>query len=343
MRAVVAREGVLDVEEIADPTPGHGHVLARPVSAGICGSDLHALHLQAEDPEQLAPMVFGHEFCAEILDHGPGTHTIHPTGSLVCSVPFLDGPAGPELVGLTPNFPGGFAERILLQESRLILVPNGLDAARAALTEPLAVGVHAVAAARLAATDIPLVLGCGPIGLAVLAALKAAGHGPVVVSDFSPLRRTLAERLGADVIVDPADGDPYVTWLDLTGPALLPSPLLEPTALPAPTVVFDCVGAPGLTEQFISSAPSHSRLVVVGVCATSDSFVPVRAIEKELSIQYVFAYRPEEFARSLSLIAEGDVDVTPWITGTCKLDGVRQAFNDLTNPEQHCKILVNPS
>ena len=104
--------------------------------------------------------------------------------------------------------------------------------------------------------------------------------------------------------------------------------------------MFDCVGAPGITEQLISAVPSHSRLVVVGVCATADSFVPVRAIEKELSIQYVFAYRPEEFARALHLIAEGAVDVAPWITGTCALDGVAQAFVDLATPEQHCKILV---
>jgi threonine dehydrogenase-like Zn-dependent dehydrogenase len=287
-------------------------------------------------------MVLGHEFCALILEHGPGTNATLPANSLICSVPFLDGPGGPELIGLTPNFPGGFAELMLLQESRLIPVPNGLDAELAAVTEPLAVGVHAVAAARLTAGDVPLVLGCGPIGLAVIAALKVAGHAPVVASDYSPSRRALAERLGADVIVDPAESDPYVTWLDLTGPGLPPSPLLPPSAGTAPNAVFDCVGAPGLTEQFITAVPSHSRLVVVGVCASSDSFVPLRAIEKELSIQYVFAYRPDEFARSLRLIAEGEVDVASWITGTCGLDGVAQAFTDLATPEQHCKIIVTP-
>lgn len=343
MRAVIADTGVLRVDELDEPVMGPGHVLARPVACGICGSDLHALHVQAEAPADLPPMVFGHEFCAEILDHGPGTEHRFPVGSLVCSVPFVDGPAGPELVGLTPNFPGGLAERFLLQESRLLAVPNGLDADRAAVTEPLAVGVHAVAAARLRPADVPLVLGCGPIGLSVIAALKSAGHAPVVASDYSPARRALAERNGADVIVDPAEDDPYVTWLDLAGPALPPSPLLTPQ-MPAPvTVVFDCVGKPGLTAQFIGAVPSHSRLVVVGVCAQPDSYVPVEAIQKELSMQYVFAYRPEEYAHALRLIAEGEVDVAPWITGTVGLDGVAQAFEDLGSPEQHCKIIVNPT
>lgn len=342
MRGVIARAGALSVEELDEPVPAAGQVLARTVACGICGSDLHTLHVQETAPDLLPPIIFGHEFCAEVLDTGPGTDGRFAEGSLVCSVPMVDGPAGPELVGLTPNYPGGFAERIVLQESRLLAVPNGLDASRASVTEPLAVGVHAVAAARLSPDDVPLVLGCGPIGLAVIAALKAAGHAPVVASDYSSPRRRLAEHAGADVVVDPSQGDPYATWLDLAGPALPPSPLLTP-AMPAPrTVVFDCVGKTGLTQAFIAAAPSHSRLVVVGVCAQPDSYVPVRAIEKELSLQYVFAYRPEEFAHALHLIAEGLVDVGPWITGTTDLDGVDQAFRDLASPDEHCKILVTP-
>lgn len=340
MRGVVARAGTLEPAELDDPMPGPGQVVVRPIACGVCGSDLHTLHVQAAEPELLPPMVLGHEFCCEVLDHGSDTTGALKPGTLVCSVPFVTGAGGPELVGLTPNFPGAFAERILLDEHRLVPVPSGVDPLHAALTEPLAVGVHAVNTARLERGDVPLVLGCGPIGLAVIATLRQAGHGPVVASDFSPTRRALAERLGADELVDPAESDPYAVWLERTGPPLPPSPLIPPGADRAPTVVFDCVGAPGLTDQFITAVPSHSRLVVVGVCAVADSFVPVRAIEKELSIQYVFAYRPEEFTHALALITEGAVDVDPWITGTCGLDGVAQAFIDLSTPDLHCKILV---
>jgi 2-desacetyl-2-hydroxyethyl bacteriochlorophyllide A dehydrogenase len=342
VRAVVAREGALHVEAVDEPAPGPGQVLVRPVATGICGSDLHALDAQGEDPEALPPMVFGHEFCAEVLDHGPGSNRHVPVGALVCSVPFVEGAEGPELVGLTPNFPGGFSERMLLQQHRLLVVPNGLAATSAAVTEPLAVGVHAVVAAGLTNEDVPLVLGCGPIGLAVIAALRVAGHHPIVAADFSPARRALAEQAGADVVVDPASSGVYDEWLGLSGPPLPPSPLLAPSDPAATTVVFDCVGASGLLAQHIEAVPSHSRLVVVGVCATLDSFVPVRAIEKELTIQFVFAYRPAEFATALRLIADGMVDVTPWITGTCDLDGVPHAFDDLRSPEVHCKILVTP-
>lgn len=344
MRAVMATAGSLDVVDVEDPVPGAGQVLVRPLACGICGSDLHTLHAQQAAPELLPPMVFGHEFCAEILDHGPGTAPDGrlASGTLVCSIPFVTGPTGPELVGLTPNFPGGFAERILLDEHRLLPVPDGLSPLHAAISEPLAVGVHAVAAARLERGDVPLVLGCGPVGLAVIAALRRGGCGPIVASDYSPARRSLAEQMGADVLVDPAVDDPYASWLERAGEPLPPSPLLPPGVRRAPTVVFDCVGAPGLTAQFIEAVPSHSRLVVVGVCAVEDSYVPVQAIQKELSIQYVFAYRADEFAEALALIADGTVDVAPWVTGTCGLDGVAQAFADLAHPDTHCKIVVTP-
>jgi threonine dehydrogenase-like Zn-dependent dehydrogenase len=231
---------------------------------------------------------------------------------------------------------------MVLQEPRLLVVPNGLAATSAAVTEPLAVGVHTVATAQLAPEDVPLVLGCGPIGLAVIAALKVAGHRPIVAADFSAARRSLAERTGADVVVDPSAGAAYDTWLELSGPARPPSPLLDPHDAAATTVVFDCVGAPGLLAQIVEAVPSHTRLVVVGVCASTDSFVPVRAIERELTVRFVFAYRPEEFAHALHLIAEGIVDVTPWITGTCDLDGVADAFGQLRVPDHHCKIVVTP-
>ena len=114
-------------------------------------------------------------------------------------MPYATGPDGPELIGYSTRFPGGFAERLVVDAERLVAVPDDLSSEHAALTEPLAVGVHAVATARLTPGAPALVVGCGPIGLAVVAVLKARGHGPIVAVDFSPARRAHAERLGADV------------------------------------------------------------------------------------------------------------------------------------------------
>ena len=91
-------------------------------------------------------------------------------------------------------------------------VPNGLATDHAALTEPMAVGVHAVAKARLEADDVPLVSGCGPLGLAVIGALKLAGVAPIVAADYSARRRELALAMGADVVVDAGLDSPFSSW-----------------------------------------------------------------------------------------------------------------------------------
>jgi 2-desacetyl-2-hydroxyethyl bacteriochlorophyllide A dehydrogenase len=341
VRGVVARAGMVSVEEIDDPRPGPGQVLVAPIACGICGSDVHFVESQAAMPDLVPPIVLGHEFVCEVLDFGPETDRTLPIGSIVTSVPYLETADGPQLIGLSPTVTGGLTERMVLQEKRLLAVPEGAESAHAALAEPLAVGAHAVGAADMQPGDVTLVVGCGPVGLAVIASLKANGHGPVVAADFSPGRRALAERIGADVVVDPRESSPYAKWSEFAGPALPSSPLLERELRPN-TVVFECVGVPGILQTVIDSALPHTRIVVVGVCTQPDTFTPMVATVKEVSIRYVFAYRPDEFAHALNWIVDGTVDVGPFITATRGLDAVADAFADLRQPEEHCKILLTP-
>ena len=149
-------------------------------------------------------MVFGHEFCCEVLDYGPSTQKRFKPGTRVCSVPALLSAEGPKGIGYSNDNVGAYAERMLLSEALLLEVPNGLAAEHAALTEPLAVGIHAVEKANVRGDEVPLVIGCGPVGLAVIAGLKLKGLHPIVAADYSPARRALAEKMGADVVIDPA-------------------------------------------------------------------------------------------------------------------------------------------
>src|SRR5258708_25578499 len=110
----------------------------------------------------------GHEFCVEIVEHGPGTRKTLPVGSRVCSRPGLVRPDGPRTVGYSNDTPGGYAEYMRLTEALLLPVPGGLSTEHAALTEPIAVGVHAVATTRLDRDAAPLAVGCGPRRPAVI-------------------------------------------------------------------------------------------------------------------------------------------------------------------------------
>ncbi len=359
MRAAIMRDRKIVVDELAAPEPQVGEVLVKTLACGICGSDLHAFEhfdqFTSFGEEGFAggldgdrDIVMGHEFCAEILDYGPGDAAGErlPVGARVCAMPMLLRGGAPTTVGYSNDVPGGYGEQMLLSESLLLPVPNGLADEQAALTEPMAVGLHAVEMARLTPDDVPLVIGCGPVGLAVIAALKLKGVGPIVAADFSPARRALAERLGADVIIDPASQSPYDSWraaaaASAQGLKAPVNPLSGERELP-PGVYFECVGVPGVIDQMMVGAERGSRFVIVGVCMESDPIRPLLAINKELNLQFVLGYTGEEFASTLRHIAEGEIDVAPLITGRVGADGVAQAFRDLKNPEAHAKIIVEP-
>src|SRR5262249_46172548 len=162
MRAVVMRDRKLVLAEVSVPRLGPGEVLVRTLACGICGSDLHALK-HAEKFVATArragntfvmdiarDVVMGHEFCAEIVEHGPETAKAPPAGPRVRSRPTLARATGPQSIGYSNANPGGYGEYMRLSEALLLTVPNGLATDHAALPEPMAVGVHAVAKARLA-------------------------------------------------------------------------------------------------------------------------------------------------------------------------------------------------
>ncbi|MDP1632035.1 MAG: zinc-binding dehydrogenase [Caulobacter sp.] len=355
MRAVVRRAGKLICDEIDERDPGPGQVRVKTLACGICGSDLHALHYldhmvemgrRAGGGDSLDPkkdIVFGHEFCAEVLEGGPGADRLKP-GTRVVSMPINMSAEGFDAVGYSNKYAGGFAERMILTEALLLEVPNGLATPQAALTEPMAVGVHAVAAAALDENSVTLVLGCGPVGLAVIAALKLKGHGPIIAADFSPRRRKAAEAMGADVIIDPAQTGPHTKWAEFGVPSTLAgmqAALFGGQAYGRP-VVFECVGSPGVLQSVIEGCPPKAQIIVAGVCMEADRIEPSLAINKQLDLRFVLGYQPDEFAQTLFDIAEGRINVDPLITSTIGLDGVAQAFADLANPETNVKIMVTP-
>lgn len=356
MKAVVRRSASLIDTDVPEVTAGEGQVLVKTLACGICGSDLHALHhlehmiemglrAGAADTFDLSKdLVMGHEFCGELLDHGPGTTGRFKAGTRVVSTPYAIGPKGPELVGYSTRFPGGFGERMVLTEALLLEVPNGLSAEHAAMTEPMAVGAHAVGSADLSGRPVTLVTGCGPVGLAVIAALKRRGVGPIIASDYVASRRALAERMGADIVIDPAQSSPHGRWEEFDVPATLAEfgmAAMGGRDMRQP-VIFECVGVPGMLQALLEQAPPMSQVIVVGVCAEDDRILPVLGISKQMRFQFVFAYSPAEFADTLGDIAEGRIEVAPLLSGTVGRSGVAQAFEDLGHPSGLAKIIVTP-
>jgi threonine dehydrogenase-like Zn-dependent dehydrogenase len=378
MRAVACQRAELEVVDLPEPVPARGQVRIEVLRCGICGSDLHARHGIDEWAQMAArtgydrfgrseeAIVFGHEFSGSVVEYGPGCGGKLPTGTPVVAVPLVRGTQGIDAVGLSAHAPGAYAEQLVVQESMMMAVPNGLAPDVAALTEPMAVAWHAVRRGEVRKRDVAIVIGCGPVGLGVILCLKASGVRTVVASDFSAGRRALATACGADVVIDPAVGSPYEGGAGrghiTDAPAALELAVGTREKLgrlpvgwwhlwrlgeklggmPKRPVIFECVGVPGMISSIVDDAPLFSRVVVVGVCVGPDRFTPAMAINKEIDLRFVLAYTPLEYRDTLHMLAEGKLDPRPLITGTVGLDGVEAAFTALGDPETHAKVLIDP-
>ena len=339
------------VDEIPDLTPGPGQVLVETIACGICGSDLHTVdhaHQMAStaheagialfgfDPDQ--DLVLGHETSVRVLDVGAEVEGVNP-GAVMAAMPALTTADGRLAIpGYDNAYPGGYSERMLLDPTALVPVPNGLDPISAALTEPMAVGLHAVNQSGAEVGRPAIVVGAGPVGLAVIGALALLGVEPIIVSDFSAGRRALATTMGAHVVLDPSG---TASRRESIAPAI--EAWSEYADADKPPVIFEAVGVPGMIDSVMSGAPANSEVVVVGVCMEDDNFRPIMGIYKRLTIRFVLGWSPVEFTQSLHNLAEGRIEAAALVTDQVELDHVPAAFVSLAKPDAQVKILVRPN
>jgi threonine dehydrogenase-like Zn-dependent dehydrogenase len=355
MRAAILRQGRMVVDDVPDPRPGPGQVLVETIACGICGSDLHTVDHAAPmvtaareagvdalafDPDR--DLVMGHELAVRAIELGPGVEGV-PLDQPMAAMPILTTPTGRVTPGYENDYPGGYSERFLLDPSALVPVPNGLPGHLAALTEPLAVGLHAVNQSSASPGRPALVIGAGPVGLSVIAALAGAGVEPIVATDLSPARRGLARAMGAHVVVDPGEAPDRASGFALAVEAVAEASPSGPGSGSRAPVVFEAVGVPGMIELAMSGAPTGSELVVVGVCMEDDRFRPSMGIFKHLTIRFVLGWSGEEFRASLRAMADGRIDPEALVTDQIGLDEVPDAFARLAHPDDQVKILVRPN
>ncbi len=236
-------------------------------------------------------------------------------------------------------------------------VPNGLPSEVAALTEPMAVGWHAVRRGEVGKRTVAIVIGCGPIGLAVILLLKARGVRTVVASDYSPAGARWHRRAGRTWCSTPP-------WTRRSTPRERRGHLAD-----IPSVLELAVGTREKLERLPfgwwhawrlgesarrrAQAPGHLRVRrragrdrqhhrgCADVLARGRRrgvrgrrpITPAMAINKEIDLRFVVGYTPLEFRDTLHMLAEGEVDPRPLITGTVGLDGVGAAFAALGDPE----------
>jgi (R,R)-butanediol dehydrogenase/meso-butanediol dehydrogenase/diacetyl reductase len=326
--ARLTTEGSFEVDATApDPSPGPRELVLRVTGCGICGSDLKAR------PAMPAATIMGHEFCGEVVAVGDDARSTWREGMRAAALPvFSCGAcdhcrrgdvahcAGAQLIGLG-GAPGAFAELVRVDADLAFRLADALPESWAPLVEPFAVGLHTARIAEIAPDDDVLVIGAGPVGLTTARWAHELGARRITVSDPAPARRAAALAFGAAAVVDP-------TTDELGGPY---------------GVVFECVGKPGLLDVAAGVAATHGRIVIAGVCAVPDPFLPVVALLKELSIRFSVYYRPDEFRTVVDAFAREQIDPSALVSRTVGLADLDDAFASLTTSPDDIKVVVDPA
>jgi threonine dehydrogenase-like Zn-dependent dehydrogenase len=353
MRAAVLRGGRIEVRETPDPVPGPGQVLVKSLACAICASDLHFMDNPdgvAADTSGLwgydadADIVMGHEFCTEVVAYGPDTRERWPVGTRISSQPLLLGAGTARIIGCANDAPGGFGEYLLLTESLAMEVPGDVPDEEVALADGMSVGWHYVRRAAPGPNDVPLVVGCGAIGLSVIAALRQRGVAPIVAVDFVPSRRDLAAEIGADVVVDPAERSPYAVWTDTAlGPDGDTHRAYGNARADIPgCIVFECVGLPGVLDEIIMGVQRETRIFSAGGCPQGDFIHTMVAKRKGLNIQFGGGPMPEDFLAAFELICSRRLDVSPIVGRLVPLADTPQAIDDARRADGPARIVVLP-
>lgn len=337
MRAVVLRHNELEVRETADPVPGPGELLIKPLSAAICASDVHYMD-HPNSAERFVwdadrDTVMGHEFIGEVVGHGPGCSEEFPVGSRVTSMPILiRAGVEPLVIGHHPDAPGAFGELMIVSEIMSRPVPDGVPNDAVALVDAFAVGEFYVRCSGVGPGDLPLVIGAGAIGLSAVAALKARGVGPIVVADFSADRLAYAATFGADVLVNPADRNPYDVYRET----------FHANHIQTPQVIFECAGANGLLQQVVDSCEFMARVYAAGGWYDAGTIDCTAATHKGMTMQFGGGPLPQDWYGTLDAVADGRLDPLPSIGRTIGLDDVPDAIDQVRRSQGPPRVVVHP-
>ncbi len=333
MRAVVMQglHKPLAVETLPDPVPGAGEVVVKVGRCGICGSDLH----MTEDPAygKVSGDVLGHEFAGEVVAIGKGAEGL-ALGDLVSVIPLqscgvcASCQAGEvawcDKFGLQG---GGYAEFAVTKPNQCIRLPQSASLADGAIIEPLAVALHGVNMSGLKTGDRVLILGAGPIGLAVAFWARRAGASDVVIQDVATHQQDRALAMGATgFAVDP---------LDPVGGA-------ERSLGGKADIVFECVGLPGLIAQAVDQVRNRGTILLLGLCTRPDTFNSFAMLSKEVRLITSAFFTRQEYETALDALDAGAAEPRLLVTDTISLGDTPARFEALRTRTHDCKVLISP-
>lgn len=330
MKAIVyTAPNTVECREVNKPIIPKGYVLLKNAYAGICGTDLNIF--AGTHPRAQVPLILGHEFSATIESEHPkypiGTKvTVNPLLSCGSCIPCSSGQSHVcedlRLVGIDDD--GGMAEYVAVEAHKVIPLPESVSLELGALSEPIAVAVHAVRTAKFLVGDRAVVYGAGTIGLCVALTLRAYGASEVIVIEANELRLQKAKELGFQTFNSMKD-DVVNELATMTGNMGI-------------DYVFDCAGHPAVLSQVTEIVKVQGTIVIVAAYKKPTEMNLIQGMFKELSIQFVRVYTKRDIELALDLITRVP-EFSEIITHVLSPEQAMEGFELLTTPTNAIKVL----
>jgi L-idonate 5-dehydrogenase len=318
-----------------------GMVRVRFRAGGICGSDLHYFrHARTGDFVVTAPLILGHEVAGEIIEingAAPGLAVgdrvaVNPSRWCghcaqcregrpnLCENIYFMGSASK-----TPHMQGGFATIFDATPAQCVGLSDNVSFQAAALAEPLAVSLHAIARAGDIRGKSVIIFGAGPIGLLVVLSARRSGCGHITVADIAQAPLAFARQLGADRCIDLSNSD-----TELTGAA----------AATQFDLAFEVSGTAAGLSAAIASVRRGGTVVQVGNLPGGQIAVPANAVmSKEIDLKGTFRFGIE-FNQAVELISAGHIDVLKLVTAERSLDAAKDGFRLAADRSRSVKVML---
>ncbi len=329
--ALLHKIGDIRVETVPDPVPGPGEVLVKMGAVGVCGSDVHYyVDGRIGSAVVTKPLILGHEPAGTVVEHGPDVDG-PPVGTRVAVEPgwpcgecefCLEGRYNVctrmRFLGMPPDNAGAYAEYLAVPSDFVYPIPDNMTLEHGSLTEPLAVGLHAVGLANIKPGMTVAVLGEGSIGLCTTVCAHLAGALTIIGTDLYDYRLAAARALGAELTFNAKKENVVEKILDATDGRGV-------------DVVFEAAGSPDTPQQAIDIAKPGGTAIMIGICQQQPIHIDVSMARRKELVTIQCRRFCNDFPRAIALAASGRIDMARIATHRYQLEDMAEAFETVRN------------
>lgn len=337
LKQVMTQPGEIVFEQVDIPTPKKGQVLVKIMKIGVCGSDIHVYH--GKHPFTKYPVTQGHEVSARIEQLGEGVNNLSVGQKVTIEPQIVCGKCYccrndkynlcEELKVMGFQATGTASEYLVVDASKITLLPENMTYNEGAMIEPLAVTVHAAKKFTELEGAKVAVLGSGPIGILLAQTCKALKAKKVMITDISDYRLDIAKECNVDYAINTKSEDFNEAMLRCFG-------------VDKADVIFDCAGNDITMGQAIGFARKGSKIVLVAVYAGRANIDLAVLNDKELDLDTSMMYTHKDYVEAIRLIGEGKIHLKPLMSKHFAFKDYISAYKYIDeNGEKTMKVLID--